>query len=126
MARIKHVRHLRILTRQKKFDRLQCKQYRGVYSNHNNHTHNASLLNNNVHNNNSNTANNLSNNSINNDDNNNCNIPRGDNSNNKTDDTNKKWVIDMSNSPLTEVQRTLLVWWPKFAVVPRHHQRENT
>ena len=52
MARIKQVRYLKTLTRWlKKFPQCQHKQYRGVCSNQNNHTHKASSLNNKLHNN---------------------------------------------------------------------------
>ena len=35
-----------------------------------------------------------------------------------TEDT-KKWVINLSNTPLTENQEMLLAWGPKFAIKPR-------
>ena len=46
---------------------------------------------------------------------------RGDTNNQKSpNDTSSKWVVNMSISPLTEPQSSLLAMGPKFAVVPRH------
>ena len=46
------------------------------------------------------------------------NIHVSDGSNN-TEET-KKWVINLSNTPLTENQERLLAWGPKFVIRPRH------
>ena len=130
MVRIKQARHIKTLTRQlKKFDRLQQKHYGGLHSNYKNHIHNVSLLINKLHNNSYQKGINNINNNKRTNNNDNSNHHRGDNdknnhhkcdNNSNTGDTNRKWFINLSNSPLTKAQRSLLARGPKFAVVTRH------
>ena len=37
-----------------------------------------------------------------------------------TEDSNPKWVINLSNKPLTPAQRSVLAKGPNYAVTPRH------
>ena len=114
MFRIKQARHLKALSRQLcEFDRLQYKHYGCVCSYTSNHVHNIGLHNRNVHNSSSNAG---SDNNDNNSDNRNS-SHRGDSDRNN-DDAKMKWVVSMSNTPLTEVQRSLLARGAQFCGGP--------
>ena len=42
-----------------------------------------------------------------------------------TNSSHSKWVINLSDTPLTEAQTSLLAHGPNFAIIPRHPPKEE-
>ena len=51
---------------------------------------------------------------------NSANNPQGSPRGNSLEESNHKWVINLSSKPLSEAQRSVLVKGPNFVVTPRH------
>ena len=108
--KIKLVRYLKTFSRHiNMFNRLQQKHHGGICSRQNYHVQQARPPSNNYSNSNRDFC--LNRNSY----NNNINMV----------DITKKWVVNMSNSPPTEAQTSLLARRPDFEVVPRHSPKRE-